>query len=422
MSHMPKLGVVVITIISLVITIISLGTLTCVLSVVYAVHVRRRRGLSVRLFGKTFKVFPLHPSQEEAIQSEIDDADFKKHSIAVFGNGGRHLDAGTVVAVGPLASPLELGIRITLKLAMSFGKVGEKGSEERCVFISELLADVALAAEVPSQRFKVEGLSSGSVLVQLRILPDANGPDPLSVAQCLASQLRDAQSPLKVGTVTRHCTDIGVSPQQLAAQRKLEGLCAMAGLDLSKSAPVVFSWQEAARYGGGGDGSGANQRRLSKMKLSLQAKQRVVHKEVREVLQLQTAHMRQLQTATAIQAPAKVDMKAPALAELSDLPKRAKFQRTHAEREARRRTLGAYVTNSPSTSPTTTSTSVVLLPSLNPLASDISSARLPPPALRSITSPLKLPPLSRESGGGGRRGGRGGGGGGGVGRGEHTGR
>jgi hypothetical protein len=75
--YAPQFGVVVIL-------IISLGILTCVLGVAYSVHVKMRRGLSLRLFGRTLKVFPLHHSQQHAIQREIDDADLKQHSIAVF--------------------------------------------------------------------------------------------------------------------------------------------------------------------------------------------------------------------------------------------------------------------------------------------------------------------------------------------------
>ena len=166
-----------------IIIFIGIAGLVLAVGLGYAIHVRLRRGCTVRICGTTLKVFPLAPGQADSIQEEI-EAKEKENPVE------RNERSG-------------ISVKMVLTLGILFEAVGEEASQKRKDFITTLTTDLSQAAGIRAGQISVVRLSPGSVIVDLVIAGDVYGLDALSVAEELARQLLDSNSLLRLGTLTR---------------------------------------------------------------------------------------------------------------------------------------------------------------------------------------------------------------------------
>ncbi len=155
------------------VTIVSLG---------YAVHIRLRRGCTMRILGTTLRVFPLAPAQAKHIQEDED----QEKAIPV----NRSERSGD-------------SVKMVLTLGILFEAAGEEESQMRKDFLTTLTSDLAHAADIPAGQISVLRLSAGSIIVDLRIAGDGDGLDAPSIALDLLRQFHDSTSRLRRGTLTR---------------------------------------------------------------------------------------------------------------------------------------------------------------------------------------------------------------------------
>ena len=104
--------------------------------------------------------------------------------------------------------------QLTMTLDMDMSEAGAEGSPERSEFEKDVISDVCDAAGVAQDRFRVLKLSPGSIMVDLAIMPDADGiaAAPSAIAADLKRQASDANSKLRAGKLTSRTRAIEVAP------------------------------------------------------------------------------------------------------------------------------------------------------------------------------------------------------------------
>ena len=110
------------------------------------------------------------------------------------------------------------GGRVDMRLnlnTLSFEAVGEKGSAQRVAFDAQLQQDLSRSSGLPMSSFDIQQVAKGGgVVVDLIICahPAGRGPDPLQVAVDLQKQVKDPNSRLMTGMLTRHMQELSVRP------------------------------------------------------------------------------------------------------------------------------------------------------------------------------------------------------------------
>ncbi len=96
-----------------------------------------------------------------------------------------------------LTSQREVDMKLTL--GIEFSLAGGEHSNERQVFVKDLVKDLALASGLSTANFHIMRLLPGSIIVDVWI----SAPDPLAVTRDLQRQANDPQSLLRSGSITR---------------------------------------------------------------------------------------------------------------------------------------------------------------------------------------------------------------------------
>jgi len=98
--------------------------------------------------------------------------------------------------------PLDMQV----KLGLDFHVAGPSNSLERAEFEEVLVCDLCKASGLTPLSFHVKNMSPGSVVVSLLVLgdPTGGGPSPRDAGMALQSQVKDPNSTLRAGTLTRH--------------------------------------------------------------------------------------------------------------------------------------------------------------------------------------------------------------------------
>jgi hypothetical protein len=95
---------------------------------------------------------------------------------------------------------------VSLRLLLNFSLAGAAGSEARRAFEQAVVADVATALGISTERVVVYSITSGSIVVGMYILPPASGDNNTASAASLAARLQnlaaDPFSNLYAGNVT----------------------------------------------------------------------------------------------------------------------------------------------------------------------------------------------------------------------------
>jgi hypothetical protein len=112
--------------------------------------------------------------------------------------------------------PMEPITTIRVTLGLDHQSIGGDGSAQRVAFRNVLQQDFANASGLPPSCFMIKRLSVGSVIVHCDIHQDPakRGPEPMSVALDFQLQVRNADSLLLAGSLTRYATDVAISPGQ----------------------------------------------------------------------------------------------------------------------------------------------------------------------------------------------------------------
>ena len=95
-------------------------------------------------------------------------------------------------------------VDITMTLGLDFEASGRESSGLRAGFTQSLAHDLGNASALHPANFHILKLIPGSIIIDIPIQPDPLGrcPSPLDVASDLATQVGDATSPLRKGTIS----------------------------------------------------------------------------------------------------------------------------------------------------------------------------------------------------------------------------
>jgi len=98
--------------------------------------------------------------------------------------------------------PLDMQV----KLGLDFHVAGPSNSLERAEFEEVLVCDLCKASGLKPLSFHVQTMSPGSVVVNLLVFddPTGGGPSPRDAGMALQRQVKDPNSTLRAGTLTRH--------------------------------------------------------------------------------------------------------------------------------------------------------------------------------------------------------------------------
>ena len=121
-------------------------------------------------------------------------------------------EAGSINARIATLNAKQKPVDIVMKLGLNFSAAGEEGSKARRLFERSLVQDLANASGMPATNFKVRNMSPGSVMVDIRVLPNpSRGFDPEHVVKDLEAQADDAGSQLMNGILTRYTQSLALS-------------------------------------------------------------------------------------------------------------------------------------------------------------------------------------------------------------------
>ncbi len=106
-------------------------------------------------------------------------------------------------------------VEIMLTLDLDYARAGQHGSHSRQSFEHNVCKDLSYASGFPLKLFKIKQIRAGSIIVDMEIFPDPSGggPAPVDLANDLAQQVGDSQSPLMMGALTCHTLEILVIPK-----------------------------------------------------------------------------------------------------------------------------------------------------------------------------------------------------------------
>ena len=102
-------------------------------------------------------------------------------------------------------------VDMQLKLGLDFIVAGQPKTPERASFEETLICDLSNASGHDPASFEVQRVSPGSIIIDMRIHPDASGagPEPQDTALNIARQAKDPASRLRNGVLT--CWTMGIT-------------------------------------------------------------------------------------------------------------------------------------------------------------------------------------------------------------------
>jgi DNA repair exonuclease SbcCD ATPase subunit len=148
-------------------------------------------------------------SLEEGMRSKLQDANVQgRPSTSLMLNE----EVGSMNSQLAASKNRQKTVDMVMKLGLNFSAAGEEGSTSRRFFEKSLVQDLANASGMAATNFKVRNMSPGSVIVDIRVFPDAvRGLDPEHVVKDLEAQADDAGSQLMNGILTRYTQSLTLS-------------------------------------------------------------------------------------------------------------------------------------------------------------------------------------------------------------------